>query len=119
MNWSENLIFPLDVPIQDDAKDMICRFLTGEDNRIGKDGVDEIKNHIFLRNTNWENLRNEPPAIPVVVKSIDDTSNFNDFPDVDVSWITLQNAPEVSEKDWVFLNYTFKRFETVKRHQRL
>lgn len=30
----------------------------------------------------WEHIRERPAAIPVEVKSIDDTSNFDDFPDV-------------------------------------
>merc|ERR1712029_1029234 len=32
----------------------------------------------------WEHIRERPPAIHVEVKSIDDTSNFDDFPDVDL-----------------------------------
>lgn len=31
-------------------------------------------------------LRDRPAAIPVSVKSIDDTSNFDDFPDIDLKW---------------------------------
>lgn len=34
-------------------------------------------------------FRDRPAAIPVEVKSIDDTSNFDDFPDVDLSWSKL------------------------------
>ena len=45
------------------------------------------------------------------MKSIDDTSNFDEFPDVDLSWSALPDKSETSDKDWVFLNYTFKRFE--------
>ena len=30
--------------------------------------------------------RDRPAAIPIEVKSIDDTSNFDDFPDVDLKW---------------------------------
>ena len=30
--------------------------------------------------------RDRPAAIPVEVKSIDDTSNFDDFPDIDLKW---------------------------------
>ena len=58
-----------------------------------------------------------PAAIPVEVKSIDDTSNFDDFPDVDLKIPAGSvtgpgyNASTASNKDWVFINYTFKRFE--------
>lgn len=66
------------------------------------------------------------------VKSIDDTSNFDEFPDVDLKIRKLPadllfvetlifflfyftaSAPqdtETSPKDWVFINYTYKRFE--------
>lgn len=31
-------------------------------------------------------FRDRPAAIPVSVKSIDDTSNFDDFPDIDLKW---------------------------------
>ena len=30
--------------------------------------------------------RDRPTAIPVDVKSIDDTSNFDDFPEVNLAW---------------------------------
>ncbi|XP_015416264.1 PREDICTED: serine/threonine-protein kinase 38-like isoform X3 [Myotis davidii] len=80
MNWKETLVFPLEVPISEKAKDLI--------------------------------LRERPAAIPIGIKSIDDTSNFDDFPESDI----LQPVPNTTEpdyksKDWVFLNYTYKRFE--------
>ena len=31
-------------------------------------------------------FRDRPAAIPVEIKSIDDTSNFDEFPDVDLKW---------------------------------
>lgn len=30
--------------------------------------------------------RDRPAAIPVDVKSIDDTSNFDEFPEIDLKW---------------------------------
>jgi serine/threonine kinase 38 len=97
----------------------------------------------FFRGVDWEHIRERPAAIPVEVRSIDDTSNFDEFPDVKLeirtSIFSLHNiiitldtfgetliafsfcfiaasAPmpqdgEVIYKDWVFINYTFKRFE--------
>ena len=34
----------------------------------------------------WLYFSDRPAAIPVDVKSIDDTSNFDEFPDVDLKW---------------------------------
>jgi len=59
----------------------------------------------------WDHIRERPAAIPVDVKSIDDTSNFDDFPDVDLKIPAAPKETETSAKDWVFINYTFKRYE--------
>lgn len=118
-------------------------------------GIEELKLAPFFRGVDWEHIRERPAAIPVEVRSIDDTSNFDEFPDVkleirkckythryphnllrsfespfNVSLVLEEkdmrlNVPyrllaasapmpqdgEVIYKDWVFINYTFKRFE--------
>ena len=91
--------------------------------------LDEIKALGFFRQAvDWEHIRERPAAIPIDVKSIDDTSNFDEFPDVDLKIPTVglnQNninnnsscaagssgSNPANYKDWVFINYTFKRFE--------
>lgn len=45
-------------------------------------GIDEVKLVPFFRGMDWEHIRERPASIPVDVHSIDDTSNFDDFPDV-------------------------------------
>lgn len=112
MNWKETLVFPLEIPITNTTKNLILRFCTHSENRIGRNGVEEIKSHPFFRGVDWINIRDRPTAIPVEVKSIDDTSNFDDFPEVDLTWNEpAREKAELNAKDWVFLNYTFKRFE--------
>ena len=90
--------------------------------------IQDIQSLSFFHGVDWEHIRERPAAIPVEVKSIDDTSNFDDFPDVDlkIGGGRNNNAGEdhgeggagvgnsnnsSSYKDWVFINYTFKRFE--------
>ncbi|XP_056409746.1 serine/threonine-protein kinase 38-like isoform X1 [Hyla sarda] len=112
MTWKETLVFPPEVPISEKAKDLILRFCTDADNRIGANGVEEIKSHPFFECVDWGHIRERPAAITIEIKSIDDTSNFDDFPESDI----LQPVPNTTEpdyksKDWVFLNYTYKRFE--------
>ncbi|XP_046390978.1 serine/threonine-protein kinase tricornered isoform X2 [Ischnura elegans] len=113
MNWRETLTFPPEVPISEEAKDTILRFCCEAERRLGSQrGAEELKPVPFLRGVDWEHIRERPAAIPVEVRSIDDTSNFDDFPDVKLE---IPAAPmtdgEVIYKDWVFINYTFKRFE--------
>ncbi|XP_013389892.1 serine/threonine-protein kinase 38-like isoform X2 [Lingula anatina] len=112
MNWRETLIFPPEVPISTEAKDLILRFCCDSEHRIGATDIDEIKKAPFFSTVDWEHIRERPAAIPIAVKSIDDTSNFDEFPEIDLKWPTEQQAQEDSKyKDWVFINYTFKRFE--------
>jgi len=112
MNWRETLVFPVEMPITNIAKNLVQSFCTDANNRIGRQSdIEEIKNHPFFRGVDWEHIRDRPAAIPVEVKGIDDTSNFDDFPDVDLSWNAIPEKTEATNKDWVFLNYTFKRFE--------
>ena len=42
----------------------------------------EIKALSYFQGVDWAHIRERPAAIPVEVNSIDDTSNFDDFPEV-------------------------------------
>lgn len=58
MNWRETLIFPPEVPISNEARDLIQRFCCESDKRIGAGGgVDEIKQHPFFKGVDWEHIR--------------------------------------------------------------
>ena len=54
--------------------------------------------------------RNKKKILILIPFSIDDTANFDEFPDVDLK---IPSAASIGpqSKDWVFINYTFKRFE--------
>jgi serine/threonine kinase 38 len=99
MNYRETLIFPPEIPISNVAKDLILkydlilcikidflsfytRFCTDADRRLGS--LDEIRHHPFFLGVDWDHIRDRPAAYQPRIKSIDDTSNFDDFPDVDL-----------------------------------
>lgn len=83
MNWRETLIFPPETPISEEARETIVRFCCEADRRLGSQkGLEEVKGVPFFRGVDWEHIRERPAAIPVDVRSIDDTSNFDEFPDV-------------------------------------
>ena len=110
MNWRESFVFPLEVPINEAASTTILRFCDEMGKRVG--GLEDVQALPWFRGVDWEHIRDRPAAINLNVKSIDDTSNFDDFPDVDLK-IPLAPNKETGQpyKDWVFSNYTFKRFE--------
>ncbi|KAH7421598.1 hypothetical protein KP509_13G065400 [Ceratopteris richardii] len=79
---SGKLVFP--ASFSRSAKDLIRKLLTAElSKRLGclKGGVDDIKNHSWFANVNWENImkRRESPPIRPKTEGPDDTSNFEDY----------------------------------------
>uniref|UniRef100_A0A8C3TL97 Rho-associated protein kinase 1 n=1 Tax=Chelydra serpentina TaxID=8475 RepID=A0A8C3TL97_CHESE len=81
MNHKNSLTFPDDNDISKDAKNLICAFLTDREVRLGRNGVEEIKRHLFFKNDlwAWETLRDTvAPVVPDLSSDID-TSNFDDL----------------------------------------
>lgn len=115
MNWRETLTFPPEIPISEEAKEVTLRFCAESDRRLGSvKGVEDLKGHsapAFFRGVDWDHIRERPAAIPVQVKSIDDTSNFDDFPDVklEIREYYKLKFQQISLK-YVILNET-KKFE--------
>ena len=110
MSWKDTLVFPPEVPISEAAKETIQKLCCDADNRA--QSLEEIRSlKFFQHGVDWNHIRERPAAIQFDIKSIDDTTNFDEFPDVDLKIPTASSASSVSNKDWVFINYTFKRFE--------
>ena len=64
-NFKKYLNIPKGVKISLEAKKLIFDFLSEREKRLGKNGIEEIKNHIFFKNFDWDNIRNmEPPYVP-------------------------------------------------------
>jgi len=118
--WETNLEFPAETPISCQAVAAIKSLLTSAEKRVSS--LAEITKLSWLSNIDWNNLRERPAAIPVHITSIDDTSYFDTFPDVQLD--IQSSCPIISPQsqgsrsssassgsNWLFLNYTFKRFE--------
>ncbi|XP_067278312.1 rho-associated protein kinase 2 isoform X3 [Pseudorasbora parva] len=81
MDHKNSLNFPDDVEISQEAKNIICAFLTDREVRLGRNGVEEIKRHPFFRNDQWTFSTIRETAAPVVpeLSSDIDTSNFDEI----------------------------------------
>lgn len=80
MEHQKYLKFPDDVEMTKAAGSLIRGFLTDRQNRLGKNGVEEIMKHPFFKNDQWDfhTIRDcVPPVVPDLT-SDDDTSHFDD-----------------------------------------
>ncbi|VDM68789.1 unnamed protein product, partial [Strongylus vulgaris] len=82
MDHKNSLRFPDEPAISAHAKvlDLIRKFLSSADVRLGK-SVDEIRQHPFFKNDEWnfETLRNATPPVIPELKGDDDTTHFEDI----------------------------------------
>jgi len=104
--WKNTLSFPDEMPISDVARHLILSLCTEPERRLGYPDIISLKQHPFFKDIDWEHIRDRPAPITVTVKSLTDTANFDEFPDADLKLDQIDES-----KDWVFINYTYKRFE--------
>ena len=91
------------IKISPEAKKLILDFLCESKNRLGKNGIDEIKKHPFFKNFDWDNIRNmKAPFIPELDQEIYNKYYNNEIirPVVDIQ---LFNKGNVNNK----INETF------------
>lgn len=74
----DHLQFPSDVPdVPASAQDLIRRLLCRQEERLGRGGLDDFRNHPFFEGVDWERLASSTaPYIPELRGPVD-TSNFD------------------------------------------
>ncbi|XP_014282082.1 serine/threonine-protein kinase Genghis Khan isoform X1 [Halyomorpha halys] len=79
MNHKNCFDFPggLDYDVSDEAKDLMKHLICGSEYRLGQNGVQDFKNHVWFSGVDWDTIReSKAPYIPEV-SSPTDTSNFD------------------------------------------
>lgn len=79
MNWKRYFEIPPDIKISREAENLMRRLICSPEKRLGKNGVDEIKNHAFFEGFNWNKVKQmRAPFVPKLDSEID-TRNFDKF----------------------------------------
>jgi serine/threonine kinase 38 len=57
LHWRQTLTIPPEAKLSPEATDLLKRLMCDVDNRLGKNGVEEILRHDFFRSVDWRNMR--------------------------------------------------------------
>ena len=106
-HFEEYLKFPDNRKISKNAKDLIMKLVNNSENRLGKNGIQEIKTHPFFKGINWLKVKEmKPPFIPDL-KNDWDTKYFDAFEYIEPFYpdpekvVRKRNEPE-------FIGYMYK-----------
>ncbi|CAL1542564.1 unnamed protein product [Lymnaea stagnalis] len=78
MNHQSRFEFPTDVDdVSSEAQDLIRRLICTPNDRFGKNGLEDFKNHLWFSSIDWDNIRDMDPPFRPEVTSATDTSNFD------------------------------------------
>jgi len=65
LSWRKTFVIPDDANLSPQAVDLLKRLVTDAENRLGKNGAEEIKKHPFFEGIDWANVRKmKAPNIP-------------------------------------------------------
>ena len=115
LDWRNSFVIPKEARLSREATDLLKRLICDHNQRLGINGVEELKAHPFFRGVNWDNIRDTvAPNIPQL-KHPEDTSGFDEFPEID-PWNEDEIPANKSRKhkknrvnDVHFIGYTYKR----------
>ncbi|XP_061610952.1 serine/threonine-protein kinase LATS1 [Phyllopteryx taeniolatus] len=121
INWKNTLHIPPPAKLSPEASDLIVKLCRGPDDRLGKNGADEIKAHPFFKTIDFSSdLRQQAaPYVPTIAHSTD-TSNFDPVDpeklwsgdsdgedDLDDTGCWFRNG---KHPEHAFYEFTFRRF---------
>ncbi|XP_069017817.1 serine/threonine-protein kinase LATS1 [Embiotoca jacksoni] len=122
INWKTTLHIPPPAKLSPEASDLVVKLCRGPEDRLGKNGADEIKAHAFFRSIDFSSdLRQQAaPYVPTIAHSTD-TSNFDPV-DPDKLWSSDSDGEDDLDDtlggwfrdgkhpEHAFYEFTFRRF---------
>ncbi|KAM5229189.1 serine/threonine-protein kinase LATS1 [Ctenodactylus gundi] len=121
INWQTSLHIPPQAKLSPEASDLIIKLCRGPEDRLGKNGADEIKAHPFFKTIDFSSdLRQQSASYIPKIAHPTDTSNFDPV-DPDKLWSDDNEEENVNDtlNGWykngkhpehAFYEFTFRRF---------
>lgn len=111
-------MIPHEAKLSHAAIDLIKKLINDPNERLGINGVEEIKIHPFFQGVDWKNIRNKKAAIMPEINGDLCHKNFDPY-DEEEPWYTPQLLPgqkkPKNKNDYNFIGYTYKRDNDSER----
>jgi len=79
LHWRKTFVIPPEANLSPASIDILKRLISDADERLGRNGSEEIKSHAFFDGFDWENCRKQQaPYMPSVTSEISN-ENFDHF----------------------------------------
>lgn len=109
LNWRKTFVIPPEANLSPASIDLLRRLISDPNERLGVNGVEEIKAHPFFAGIDWKRIRDKKAYFIPELKSNTDTTYFDTFEEEE-PWITEESLKTKKvRKDANFIGYTFKR----------
>lgn len=114
MNHKASFDFPPEdpeFPVSQKAKDLIKSLICAPEIRLGKNGIDDFKNHPWFEGLNWESIRDSTAPYSPLTSSPTDTSNFDvdDTENRAIETLAPTGNPVFSGHHLPFIGFTFTK----------
>ncbi|XP_036405716.1 rho-associated protein kinase 2-like [Megalops cyprinoides] len=119
MDHKNSLNFPDDTEISKEAKSLVCAFLEDREVRLGRSGVEDIKQHPFFKNEQWTfgTIRETvAPVVPELSSDID-TSHFDEFEDEKLDVEPFPQPKAFAGNQLPFVGFTFFKEDQLLREE--
>jgi serine/threonine kinase 38 len=113
LHWKKTLVIPAEANLTDEATDLILRLICDHEDRLGKNGATEIKEHPWFADVDWDSIKNSDAPFSPDVSSPTSAENFDKFKEEEPFFSSSQSRfakQKVSrkKKDLDFVGYTYK-----------
>ena len=117
LHWRKTFVIPPEANLSPAATDLLKKFVSDSETRLGRNGAEEIKKHPFFEGLDWDNLRKQKsPYIPNVTSEIS-TENFDKFDEEEPYFTAIDAQKNAANRkngvinrrvDMNFIGYTYK-----------
>ena len=109
--FKDYFYIPDECKISKNACDLIKKFITVPEKRLGINGIDEIKKHDFFKGFDWDNIRKMTPPFVPILSSDFDTRYFDKFEEDKNEpfypfYNNIQNIYDINDK---YYGFTYNR----------